>query len=169
MFTVDGMQWSYPCDIDRVAEMQASDISGLLLNKQYFNDVIGTFLKYTVTIVVPFGKENDYVRLYNVLTDPVDAHSFSLPYDQGSISITGRVTDISDVYRKLADGSVHWRGIKFTVISNSPTKTHTLSQVITRGISPMPDVAGAQVGQTYTYNGHNWVDTSFENADEKAY
>jgi len=169
MFTVDGMQWSYPCDIDRVAEMQASDISGLLLNKQYFNDVIGTFLKYTVTIVVPFGKENDYVRLYNVLTDPVDAHSFSLPYDQGSISITGRVTDIADVYRKLADGSVHWRGIKFTVISNSPTKTHTLGQAIARGITPMPDIITPAVGAMCEYDGEHWNPVDYENADSKAY
>lgn len=169
MFTVDGMQWTLPCDIERTAEMTASEISGLLLNKQYFNDVIGTFMRYSVSIVVPFGQMGDYARLYQILTDPVDAHAFVLPYNQGNISITGRVQNISDIYRRLPDGSSHWRGIKFDVISNSPTRTHTLGEAISRGIAPLPQVNGAREGDTYTYNGTDWVTADFENADEKAY
>ena len=39
MFTVDGVQWSIPCDISRSMRIQDSDISGQLLNGQYFHDV----------------------------------------------------------------------------------------------------------------------------------
>ena len=168
-FSVDGMEWNFPCDIDRVSEVTASDISGMLLNKSYFNDVIGTFLRYSITLVVPFGSESAYAELYEVLTDPVDAHAFVLPYNEGNINITGRVENISDVYRKLANGRYHWRGIKFDVISNNPTKTHTLGEAITRGMSPIPDVSGAEEGDTYTYNGTAWVVADFENVDDKAY
>ena len=168
-FSVDGMEWNFPVDIERVAEVTASEISGMLLNKTYFNDVIGTFLQYTITLVVPFGNESAYTELYEILTDPVDAHSFVLPYNEGSITITGRVKNISDVYRKLANGKYHWKGIKFDVISNNPHKTHTLGEAITRGISPIPDIAGAEEGDTYTYNGTAWVVAEFEDADEKAY
>ena len=170
MFTVDGMLWDFPCDIDRTSEMTASEISGMLLDKNYFNDVIGTFLKYTVTLTVPFGKMPQYAQLYEVLTQPVDAHSFVLPYNQGTITLTGRVSNVADVYKRLSDGSTHWKGIKFDVISNAPTKTHTLAQAIARGTSPMPDILGAQTGAVYEYNGSQWVPvTSYTDVDSKAY
>lgn len=170
MFTVDGMQWTFPCDIQRVSEITASDISGMLLNKNYFNDVVGTFLKYTVTIVVPFGSISDYTRLYEILTDAVDAHSFVLPYNQGTITITGRVSSVSDVYRRLADGTTHWSGIQFSVIANSPNKTHSLGEAIQRGLSPLPNIVGAVQGDTYTFDGSSWVPFSgYPDADNRSY
>ena len=72
MFTVDGMQWTFPCDIERVSEITASCISGMLLDKSYFNDVIGTFLTYSITLVVPFGEEATYATLYEIITEPVE-------------------------------------------------------------------------------------------------
>lgn len=169
MFTVDGIEWTFPCDIDRVSEMQASEISGMLLNKNYFNDVIGTFLRYTITLVVPFGSQDTYTRLYEVLTNPVDAHSFVLPYNAGTITVTGRVSNISDVYRRLPDGTAHWRGIKFDVISNAPNKTHSLSEVIARGQSPLPEIGGATEGDLYEYNGTAWVAADYGDGDNTAY
>lgn len=169
MFTVDGMHWTFPCDIERVAEVTASELSGMLLNKNYFNDVIGTYLAYTITIVVPIGAESEYSKLYDILTEPVDAHAFILPYNQGSINITGRVQNVSDVYRRMADGSIHWKGIKFSVVSNSPSKTHTLGQVISRGISQMPDVSVKPINAIYQYDGTNWVPVELDDADEKFY
>lgn len=169
MFTVDGMQWDMPCDIERTAEMTPSEISGMLLNKQYFNDVIGTYLRYSVTIVVPKGREDQYTRLYEILTDPVDAHSFVLPYNRGNITITGRVENVSDIYKRLIGGGQIWRGVRFEVISNTPTKTHSLGEVVTRGLAPMPDIGGAQIGILYQFDGTSWVEADIENVDNKAY
>ena len=169
MFTVDGMQWDMPCDIERTAEMTPSEISGMLLNKQYFNDVIGTYLRYSVTIVVPKGREDQYTRLYEILTDPVDAHSFVMPYNRGNITITGRVENVSDIYKRLMGGGRIWRGVRFEVISNTPTKTHSLGEVVTRGLAPMPDIGGAQIGILYQFDGTSWVEADIENVDNKAY
>lgn len=166
MFTVDGMLWDLPCDIERKAEMQASEISGMLLDKHYFNDVVGTFLTYSITLVVPFGKETQYARLYEILTEPVDGHSFVLPYNRGNITITGRVTNISDVYKRMPDDSVHWKGIRFDVISNAPNKTQSLGEAITRGLAPLPDVGGAEIGVYYIYDGSTWSEADILNGDE---
>ena len=169
MFTVDGMQWDFPCDIERTAAMTASEISGMLLNKQYFNDVIGTFMTYTVTLVVPFGYEDEYTKIYEILTEPVDAHSFVMPYNRGNITITGRVSNISDVYKQMPNGAIHWKGIKFDVISNAPSKTQSLGEAVSRGIAPLPDISGAEIGVPYVYDGTAWVEANYENADEIAY
>lgn len=169
MFTVDGMLWDFPCDINRTAEMSESEISGMLLNKQYFNDVVGTYLSYTVTLVVPFGQETKYAQLYEILTSPVESHTFIMPYNKGNITITARVKNIADVYRRMADGSVHWRGIRFDVISNAPTKTQTLGEAITRGLAPLPDIGGAQTDVYYVFDGSTWTEADIPNGDERYY
>lgn len=165
MISIDGIQWNVPVDIERVSEMTASEISGLLLDKSYFNDVIGTYLRYTVTIVVPLGFERDYTRLYEAITEPVDAHAFILPYNNDQIAVTGRVNDISDVYVRMPNGQTHWKGIKFSITSNAPNKTYTLGEAIARGLAPLPETGGAQVGQLYEYNGSEWEEVTFDNAD----
>lgn len=157
MFTVDGITWPYPCDIERVAEMTPSEISGMLLDNTYFNDVLGTFMRYTVKIAVPINAMGAYSQIYEALTEPVDGHAFVLPYNSSTISITGRVGNVSDVYVRMANGGIYWKGIQFEVTSNAPSKELSLSEVITRGRAPLPYVSGVQVGDTYTYTASGWV------------
>ena len=169
MFTVDGMQWTFPCDIERISELTESEISGRMLNKSLFSDVIGTYLHYTITLVVPFGAMSTYTELYEIINEPVGHHTFLLPYNQGYITVVGKVENIKDLYRQLADGSFHWKGIQFEVRGNSPYKTHTLGDAISYGISPIPDISGAQEGDLYEYNGSAWILADFEDVDDKAF
>lgn len=166
-FSVDGVTWYIGCTIERVAEITPSDISGMLLDRSYFNDVIGTYLKYDVKLEVPFGAEQSYSALYEVLNEPVDAHSFVLPYGGGTIEITGRVEQISDVYMRLPSGTIHWKGISFSVIANHPTKQMSLGDVITRGASPLPDESDVSVGEVYIYSSGGWE--TVPDADDNYY
>ena len=85
MFSIDRYSWPWPCDVERVSEMKPSKISGLMLDKNYFNDVLGTYMSYTVSIAVPPERRDEYTPLYECLTDPSDGHVFTLPYNQGTI------------------------------------------------------------------------------------
>ena len=156
MFTIDDMQWDVPCKIERTAEIKASEISGMLLNKQYFNDVIGTYLTYEISIAVPRQKRSLYTRLYEILTDPVDAHTVMVPYNQGNITITGKIDEVKDSFIKLNKAVNYWYGISFTIISNAPNKTYSLGEAIARGLAPLPDIGGAQTGVYYIYDGTSW-------------
>ena len=169
MFTIDGMLWNVPCKIDRTAEIKASEISGMLLNKQYFNDVIGTYLSFDISLAVPRNRVPDYTKLYEILTDPDDAHTITVPYNEGTITITGRVEQVKDTFIRVNKVSNYWHGISFSFISNAPTKTHTLGEVISRGISPLPDISGAKAGDLYEFNGTAWVLADFEDVDDKAF
>lgn len=187
MWSVDGSNWDIPCTIERVAEITPSEVSGMLLNKRYFNDVIGTFMKYTVAIAVPVGMESDYKYIYEILTDPVEAHTFVFPYNDSYIQITGRVETVSDKYYIGANNSNGWRGTKFDVIASHPSKELSLSQAIQRGMTDLPLVRHANNGDTYVYK-NGWVqqsvtvnkyylfssnyalvETAFEDADNKEY
>lgn len=170
MFSVDGMQWAIPCDITRTSEVTSSDISGLMLDKSYFNDVLGTFMKYTVSLAVPMNMRDDYARMYEIINAPVDGHTFVLPYNGTTITVTARVTNISDVYVRLPNGGIYWKGIQFDIIANHPSKTMELSAVLERGRTPLPDVAAPSEGDTYTFHNGQWGETQhYDDADAVYY
>ena len=156
MITIDGHKWRVPCDISRVAEVKSSEISGLMLDKTYFNDVIGTFLTYDVTLAVPTTMTGEYSSIYEVLTDPVDGHQFVLPYNQGTITITARVESVKDVLVYTASKRQYWRGIQFTVIANHPSASYDLDEVIRMGRSPMPDTVQVENGSIWQYLNGEW-------------
>lgn len=158
------------CNIERTANLRASDLSGMMLNKEYFNDVLGTYMEYTVEVIVPLGKESDYAQLYEVLSDPVGSHVFELPYNQTTVIFNGRVETISDKYWRRVDDKSVWRDTKFVAIANNPSKEYTLDEVVTRGISPLPAVSELDAGKIYMVNEQGeWELTSLNNADETYY
>ena len=156
MFTVDGVQWSIPCDIKRVSEVRPSDISGLLLNKSYFNDVLGTYMQYEITLMPDPGSMADYYALYELLNSPVDGHTFVLPYNDSTVTLAARVSQVSDVYVRMPNGAVYWKGVSFTITANNPTKTMSLSNTITRGLTVLPEVTNPEVGDKYEWTGTTW-------------
>lgn len=155
-WSIDGTSWDIPCTVERTSEMTSSEISGLLLDKSYFNDVIGTYLKYSLRLAVPFGYEEEYAAIYDLITEPVDGHQFVLPYSGGTLQVTGRVQNIQDIWVRMPGGKSHWRGITFEIISNAPAKTMTLGQVLTRGVAPLPDESEVHVGSAYIYASNGW-------------
>ena len=154
IWSIDGNAWDYPCRIEREAEMTASEISGMMLDKSYFNDVMGTWRKYDLTLAVPVGAESEYARIYELLTEPVDGHVFVLPYNNSTITITARVASVQDVWVRLPGNQNFWRGTQFTIVANHPSKTKELETVVERGRTPLPDTASMTVqdGATFTYS-----------------
>lgn len=167
-FSIDGLEWQYPCQITREAKLTASDISGMMLDKSYFNDCLGTWMQYTVVIAVPFGSEDQYAQIYESLTQPVDGHVFVLPYNNSTIEITARVTEVQDVWVRMSDNKNYWKGTQFTVIANHPSKTMSLAQTLVRGRTPFPDLASVQNGATFMYTTTNgWiVAPTYDDLDE---
>lgn len=170
MFSIDGITWDIPCSIEREAAISASDISGQMLDRSYFNDVLGTYMSYTVRIAVPLNMRDEYTQIYEALTNPVDGHLFVMPYNDSTIEITARVSTVSDVYVRLAGGQVYWKGIQFTCVANYPTKAMTLGEMVVTGRAPFPDVAEPSEGDTYTYSNGAWVPAAtYEDADSIYY
>ena len=169
MFSVDGIEWPWPCDIARAAEVRPSSISGMMLDRNWFNDVLGTYMAYTVNVAVPVDRRDEYARLYEALTEPVDGHRFVLPYNGGQISVTGRVQQVTDVLVRMPGGGCHWKGVRFTVIANHPSRAISAGEAIRRGRAPVPEVAAPSQGDCYTWRDGAWVETRYADADEVAY
>jgi len=169
MFSIDGLKYDWPCDITRVSRMRPSDISGMMLDRRWFNDVLGTYMTYSVNVAVPLGAGEAYARLYDALTQPVESHRFILPYDRGEIAVEGRVEQVSDSYVRLPGGDLHWRGVRFEVVANHPSREMSLERVLERGRSPMPNVAAPEEGDSFAYADGRWVRVTYADGDERAY
>jgi hypothetical protein len=174
-FQIDGREWDYPCQIDRIVELTDSDVSGLMMDKREHHDVIGAYLRFEVTVAFPILRNRNrpekaaYYGIHNELTDPVDAHEFVMPYNDGFVTVTAHVDSVRDTYVRLPHDVDYWQGISFTCTSIAPMKTYTLDELIARGFAPLPDEGGAQIGELYEYTADGWVLVEFADADYISY
>lgn len=121
-FTIDNVEYKMPCSISRKAAVKSSGNSGDLLDGTYYNDVLGTYMEYDITVAVPTGMEDTYSQLYEMLTDPVPEHIVTMPYNQTTITFTARVETVSDkLYREEGTTRI-WRSTSFTVTASEPQK-----------------------------------------------
>lgn len=170
MFTIDGLTWRVPCKVQRVAEIRPSEISGMMLDRSWFNDVIGTYMQYTVSIAVPLNERDEYAQIYEALTNPMDGHAMTLPYNGGTIQITARIERVQDALVRLQGGSSYWKEIQFTAISNYPTKAMRLGEVVVTGREPFPAVSEPAEGAKYEYHNGMWVPgIDYDDADDNSY
>ena len=141
-----------------------------MLNKAIFNDVLGTYLQYDLVLKYPLYNQGKYASLYEMLNDPVDGHTFVLPYNNESVEITAFVESLSDKWKELDSGRTYWEAFRVVITANGPTKTYTLAQAIRRGMKPLPDVYNAELGDTYTFTNNGWESAgSFGDADNTLY
>jgi hypothetical protein len=166
-WSIDGVSWDYPCSVQREADVTSSELSGMMLDRTYYNDVIATYMKYSVTIAVPFGKEAEYSAIYELLTKPVPHHSFVFPYNQTTITVNGRVSAVSDRYVRLPRNRTTWRQIAFDVTANNPIKVKGSTKDY--GLTPFPDAARAAVGTIYEMTSSGWQMITLEDCDTKRY
>lgn len=169
IWSVDGVEWTIPCSIERIAEIKASDISGMMMNKAYYNDVLGTYMQYTVTLAVPAGMEDQYVDLYELLSNPVGSHAFVMPYNNSIIEFTGRVEQVSDRWVYVDENHNRWRGVSFVAIANVPSKTIDAGQLVNYGLSAFPQSASATIGDLYQLTATGWQRVVYKDADEEYY
>lgn len=170
MFTIDGITWQWPCKIIRTSEVKSSDISGMMMDKSWFNDVLGQYLSYDITIAPPIGAMDVYAQVYELINAPVDGHRFILPYNNGTVEVTARVGRVADECVRMPEGRVYWKGLRFTLTANHPTRTLTLGEAITRGRAPLPEAADPAEGDTYTWHDGAWEPAqTYADADEILY
>ena len=167
---IDGVAYDVDCEITRTAEVTASDISGLLLNGTIFKDIIGTYMQYDIRLKRPLFNRAKYAAVYEALTEPVAAHTFILPYNDTTITVVANVEPISDEMLELENHRIYWRDARFTLTSIYPTKVKTLDEVIAYGLPPMPNAVSPETGDSYTWDGTEWVETTaYDNADNIYY
>jgi len=166
ILTIDGVDYDVKCRVRRRGDVRDTDISGEMLDGSYFHDVAGTYYDYEISFLYPLYNRNKYAAIYDALTQPVDVHTFILPYNNTLVTLNAKVDVVDDELLELENGEQYWRALSFTLTANAPTKQMSLSQVVVRGVAPFPDVAKPAEGTSYTWNGTEWVESVvYDDAD----
>lgn len=155
-FSVDGMLWTLPCDIKRSARTEESDLSGQMVGGNFYRDVIGTYFDYDVTLVPNPQDMETYYEMYDKLTEPVDGHIFIFPFNANIIQLNCKVESLNDVYVRMPNGGIYWKGINFKAVANVPTYVDQGGTVTVRGLAPVPDIENPSIGDTYRYTKDGW-------------
>jgi hypothetical protein len=156
MWSIDGIQCNLNCDITRTVEIKASDISGMMLDRTMFTDVYGSYLRYQVKLAVAPDQLRDYYAVRSKLDEPVGEHTFVMPFDADMITMSAKVERIKDTWHKRNGLPPVWTGIEFEVIGTAPYRQNSLGQILDQGRSPLPEIAGVSVGDTYMWTGSEW-------------
>lgn len=122
MIKVDGTTYNFPCDISRKARIVSSDVSGMLMNNTEYNDALATYYDYTIKIAVPITDMTDYAAFFEQVTAPVNSHTFTFPYNQGTKNIVAKVESISDRYFREVNGVQVWRSVQLNIHALRPSK-----------------------------------------------
>lgn len=122
MIKVDGTTYNFPCDISRKARIVSSDVSGMLMNNTEYNDALATYYDYTIKIAVPITDMNIYATFFEQVTTPVNSHTFTFPYNQGTKNIVAKVESISDRYFREVNGVQVWRSVQLNIHALKPSK-----------------------------------------------
>ncbi len=123
MISIDGITWDINCEITRTVTIEETNISGMLMSREWYSDVNGSYLSYEVRFIVRSGDETAYDSLYEVLTNATGRHSIILPYAQGHVAFLGRIKQVRDKCYKGQNGANYWLSEPFQFISNAPYKT----------------------------------------------
>lgn len=109
--------------IKRSFSIADTDNSGRLLNGAMVRDIIGTYYNYTIQFETKYMSDNDYDDLFNKLSAPVDYHTITVPYGQGTQTFEAYVTSGSDTLCSAKNGRNKWQGLSIDFVAMKPYYT----------------------------------------------
>lgn len=105
--------------MNRRFSLEGGTNEGYMLDRSHERDLIGTRYSYQMGIEPDPRYPQDYDAFYEAISAPVDSHTISLPYGQGSIEFDAEIDDGEDTWGGRIAGVNRWSGLKidFTPIS----------------------------------------------------
>lgn len=124
-FTVDNVAYDVfiPEDgIKRQGRVLDGDNVGRTKAGDMIRDIIGTYYNYEIQVDAKALSQEEYDRLYEVLSAPVDSHMLTVPYGQTTLSFKAYVSNVDDTLKKIDDDGNHWEGLSFSFTAMSPQR-----------------------------------------------
>lgn len=111
--------------IGRSFHLDDGDNADYMLSGLYQRDLLGTYYDYAMEVEPDPQYPGDYDRFFEAITAPVDSHSLTLPYGQGTITFDAMVTSGSDLYRGQVAGFNRWGGLQVQFTAQKPQREPT--------------------------------------------
>lgn len=126
LFTVDGTSYNVKVPVEglkRSFDILDGPNAGRMLSGLMTRDIIGTYYNYELQIERNNASLEEYDRLYQVLSAPVDYHIVSFPYGQSVLTFQAYVTKGSDNLFRQSFGKNYWSGLTVQFVAMEPQRT----------------------------------------------
>ena len=173
---VDGTNYKVGVEfgsLDRSFELMEGNGATTAMSGYSIRDLIGTNTEYSMIIHSLPGKQSDYDNLYEVLTSPVDSHTFKLDNNGVIEEFEAQIESGDDEYLGFEDGVHHWDNLSVTFKpivpqeiyeygSDTPQPTPIDPSKRTMGDIVVTTIKSQTTGETFhTANGTASMDCNF--------
>lgn len=122
MITIDGQKFDVGIvKITRKASTMAESL-GITLDGRKHYDVKGTYYDYDVVFNTRAMKVEEYDKLYELITEPVESHIVTIPYAQSTITFLAKTKTGSDSIIFNYTGIRKWGSLTVTFESLKPQR-----------------------------------------------
>ena len=121
--TIDGTSFDVGVSyIKRKARIEDGPNAGESKRGDWIRDVYGTFYDYILAFDTSAGlTREDYDKLYDILTSPVEFHTLVVPYGQSTLTFYAGITGAEDNVILMDDGTV-WGNLSITFRAKAPQR-----------------------------------------------
>ena len=124
--TIDGTTYDgiRVLSVKRSFSVTDGDNAGrLAVSGKMVRDIIGTFYNYSVELD-PVGTDPaEYDRFYEAISAPVDSHSLTVPYAQGTLTFEAYVANGDDKLLTAYGQKNEWGNLTFNFVAMKPKRT----------------------------------------------
>ena len=125
LFTIDGKEFNIPVvSLKREAPVldkyaTRTEDGGLQ------REIIGVYYNYNLTFPRLNLNCEEYAKLWDAITAPVEFHTFTVPGSDGDYTFKGYITTTGDTLVKAKNGKYYWGGLSIKFIAKDPARTPT--------------------------------------------
>ena len=85
-------------------------------------EILGVYFNYQLSIGT-INDEEEYEKVYDKLTEPVEYHDFELPTTRGTYQFRGYISSVSDEIEKIFSDTARFKGLSCKFTAKKPART----------------------------------------------
>lgn len=125
MITMDGRQYRVRVKIKslrRSFRIEEDDRSSMVKSGAYFRSIIGTYYDYAMEVEPDPAAPEEYDDFFEAISAPVESHSITVPYGQGTMTYDAMISYGEDTQRDKIGGVTRWTGLTVTFSAQKPQR-----------------------------------------------
>lgn len=108
--------------MERSFSLQNGVNEGYMLSGYHERDLIGTSYSYQMAIEPDPLHPEDYDAFYQAVSAPINSHTVTMPYGQGTLTFEAEIENGSDTSAGKIAGTRRWHGLKITFTPIAPQR-----------------------------------------------
>lgn len=121
MIIIDGVTYNIPV----ISIKRKADFLDKYANRNEDGDLLRELIGVYFNYQLQFGSTTDadeYARLWDKLTEPVEFHSVTVPDESGNFTFTAYFSNVGDEIKKQKAAANYWKNLTVNFLAKSPAR-----------------------------------------------